>query len=160
MFFTYCSVIVDPPWTGRPWRFASNARAMPRGSTPLLEKKVRSSDDTSTFSTIGATWLSFTGTRFSEVNVASTEPSTASIVEYWGSGGMTSGGSPLTSATRFAAPTITVELTWGTSTIAVQLAINVTTRSRRMVTRRERRERTATSERFAPVSYTHLRAHE
>jgi hypothetical protein len=81
---------------------------------PSLVKKVRSSEESSTFTTIGATALSVTGTRFSEVNVAITDPSAARSLEYRGSGGMTSGGSPVAIASRFAAPTITVELTAGT----------------------------------------------
>ena len=89
---------------------------MPRGSMPSLVKKVRSSEESSTFTTIGATALSLTGTRFSEVNVAITDPFAARSLEYKGSGGMTSRGSPVANASRFAAPTITVELTAGTKT--------------------------------------------
>jgi hypothetical protein len=43
-FFTYCCVIVDPPWVTPLWRMSAQvARAMPIGSTPRCSRKLRSS---------------------------------------------------------------------------------------------------------------------
>ena len=44
-FFTYCWVIVEPPWVWPPFAMLTKARAMPIGSTPLSDSKVLFSAD-------------------------------------------------------------------------------------------------------------------
>src|ERR1700689_1298791 len=85
--------------------------------------------------TIGATPESGTGTRFSELNRASTAPLAPSNVEYWGSWGMTSGGRFVAIASKFAAPTMIVELTTGTKRLTNTNANRVDTRTSNAMTR-------------------------
>ena len=63
-FFTYCWVIVDPPWVAPPRRLLTAARSTPVTEIPPLVRNVRSSADSTAFCTVGGILSSGTNTRF------------------------------------------------------------------------------------------------
>jgi hypothetical protein len=76
VFFTYCWVIVEPPWVEPPVAMLTTARAMPIGSTPLSVSKDSFSAAITAFRIDTGIWSIGTIWRFVEPPVATIwEPS-------------------------------------------------------------------------------------